>query len=133
MNSVVLDTHAAIWYLEQSPLLSASARRAIKGALGSTRPLYISAITLAEIVYLEEKGRVASGTLSRLLFALRRPHGGLVELPFNSLAAESMKRIERKFVPDMPDRMIAATALHAGLPLFTADRQIQGSGVPTIW
>jgi predicted nucleic acid-binding protein len=33
----------------------------------------------------------------------------------------------------MPDRIIAATALHLGLPLVTRDLRIQASGIPTIW
>jgi predicted nucleic acid-binding protein len=33
----------------------------------------------------------------------------------------------------MPDRIIAATALHLGLPLISRDRKIQLSSVPTIW
>jgi predicted nucleic acid-binding protein len=32
----------------------------------------------------------------------------------------------------MPDRIIAATALHLGLPLISRDRKIQLSGVNTI-
>ncbi|PJB74400.1 MAG: PIN domain nuclease, partial [Armatimonadetes bacterium CG_4_9_14_3_um_filter_58_7] len=35
--------------------------------------------------------------------------------------------------PDMPDRIIAATALHLGLSLVTRDSKIQGCGIPTIW
>ena len=33
----------------------------------------------------------------------------------------------------MPDRIIAATALHLGLPLITWDRRIQLADVGTIW
>ena len=33
----------------------------------------------------------------------------------------------------MPDRIIAATALHLGLPLISRDRKIQLSSVNTIW
>ncbi len=33
----------------------------------------------------------------------------------------------------MPDRIIAATALHLGLPLVTRDHRIRASSVTTIW
>ena len=33
----------------------------------------------------------------------------------------------------MPDRIIAATALHLGLPLITRDQRIQSAGIKTIW
>jgi predicted nucleic acid-binding protein len=43
------------------------------------------------------------------------------------------KRIPRNVVADMPDRIIAATALHLGLPLITRDRHLQSAGIQTIW
>jgi predicted nucleic acid-binding protein len=33
----------------------------------------------------------------------------------------------------MPDRIIAATALHLGLPLVTRDARIVASGINTVW
>ena len=33
----------------------------------------------------------------------------------------------------MPDRTIAATALHLGLPLISRDRKIQLAGLQMIW
>jgi len=38
-----------------------------------------------------------------------------------------------EIVPDMPDRIIAATALHLDLPLVTRDRAIQAAGLKAIW
>jgi predicted nucleic acid-binding protein len=36
-------------------------------------------------------------------------------------------------VPEMPDRIIAATAIHLGVPLVTRDRRLQSAGIQTIW
>jgi len=47
--------------------------------------------------------------------------------------ATALKDIPRNLVPDMPDRIIAATALHLGLPLVTRDRRLQAAGIDTIW
>ena len=33
----------------------------------------------------------------------------------------------------MPDRIIAATALHLNLPLVTHDKKIHGAGIQAIW
>jgi predicted nucleic acid-binding protein len=52
--------------------------------------------------------------------------------PFDLDIAEKLQSILRKIVPDMPDRMIAATALHLNLPLVTADEQIRASNIQTI-
>jgi predicted nucleic acid-binding protein len=57
----------------------------------------------------------------------------LVEIPFGQHIAQALKQIERTQIPDLPDRIIAATALHLGLPLISRDRKIQLSEIETIW
>jgi len=44
-----------------------------------------------------------------------------------------MYRVELAKVPDMPDRIIAATALHLNVPVISKDAKIQSSGLTTIW
>jgi predicted nucleic acid-binding protein len=44
-----------------------------------------------------------------------------------------MHRVARTEVPDLPDRIIAATALHLGIPVISRDRKIQQSTLTTIW
>lgn len=43
------------------------------------------------------------------------------------------RRIPRDLVPDMPDRIIAATAVALGLPLVTRGRRIRAAGLDTLW
>ncbi|MGI0481226.1 hypothetical protein ACN4EE_10575 [Geminocystis sp. CENA526] len=47
--------------------------------------------------------------------------------------ALSLPKIDRQVVPEMPDRIITATALYLNLPLITRDTKITASIVPTIW
>jgi predicted nucleic acid-binding protein len=47
--------------------------------------------------------------------------------------ADALPNVPRDAAPDMPDRIIAATALHLGLPLVTRDRRLQAAGIQTIW
>lgn len=47
--------------------------------------------------------------------------------------ADTGARVPRAEVPDMPDRIIAATAVCLGLALISKDRKIQLSGAKTIW
>jgi len=45
-----------------------------------------------------------------------------------------VENIPRVNVPDMPDRIISATALHLNLPLVTKDSKIQSLQIiKTIW
>ena len=92
-----------------------------------------SAITLAEIVYLSERDRIASETLSRLLKALTQPGAVLVEVPFNQDIALAMQQVERTQVPELADRIIAATAVYLDVSVITRDHKIQGSNLSTIW
>jgi predicted nucleic acid-binding protein len=45
----------------------------------------------------------------------------------------ALKTVSRQAVPDMPDRIMAATALHKGLPLITRDSNLRSCGIETIW
>jgi predicted nucleic acid-binding protein len=47
--------------------------------------------------------------------------------------ADSVELIDRNLVPDMPDRIIAATALCLGAALISRDRKIRSSQIHTIW
>ncbi|MGH9795363.1 MAG: type II toxin-antitoxin system VapC family toxin [Candidatus Acidiferrales bacterium] len=131
--AAVLDTHAAIWYLRPSRELSPTALQAIRRAVGSGNPIYVSAISLVETIFLVEKGRLPLEALQRLEAGLKDHASGLVVAPVDAAVADGVYRVPRTAVPDMPDRIIAATALHLGLPLVTRDRRLQAAGIKTIW
>jgi PIN domain nuclease of toxin-antitoxin system len=131
--SAVLDTHTALWYLENSKELSAVARATIEDAIRDARNVHVSAISVIEAVYLVERKRIPATALQRLRHALSDPSTGLLIAPVDAWIAEALEKIPRSIVPDMPDRIIGATALHLGLPLVTRDRRLQSAGIKTIW
>ena len=133
MLRAVADTHAVIWYIFADERLSATARAAVEEAAASGDQIAFSSITLVEIIYLAERGRIDPTTLDRLLAAVDSEEAMLIEVPTDRHVAQALRKVERTLVPDLPDRVIAATALHLGLPLITRDRRIQLSGVNTIW
>jgi PIN domain nuclease of toxin-antitoxin system len=134
MNAAaVADTHAAIWYLFADPRLSAPARNAFDCAGSDGRVVLVSAITLAEMVYLIEKSRIPNEVYDRLSGALADPEHLLAEAPLTAAIAESMRRIPREQVPDMPDRIVAATALYFNVPVISRDSRILASDLTTIW
>src|SRR6266403_4897990 len=131
--SAVLDTHTVLWYLGNSPELSAIARATIEEAIREARDVHISAISIVETVYLVERRRLPLTALERLRAALTDPNSGLFIAPVDGEVADTLPNIPRDIVPDMPDPIIAATALHPGLPLVTRDRRLQADGIQTIW
>lgn len=129
MNAVVVDTHAIIWYFLDSPRLSDNALRAIDLA----DKVYLSAVSLVEIIYLQEKGRIPPEALQRLLQALTDTNSNWKVVSLDLDIALSLSQIERQVVPEMPDRIISATALYLNLPLVTRDTRITASIIQTIW
>ena len=95
--------------------------------------MFVSAISIIEVVYLMERKRIPAAALQRLRNALTDPHAGLYIAPVDSLVADALEKVPRNIVPDMPDRIIAATALHLGAVLITRDRRLQAAGIQTIW
>jgi PIN domain nuclease of toxin-antitoxin system len=131
--AAVLDTHAAIWYVFTHKRLSQEALRFIRRSVESGKPVYVSAISLVEIIYLLERGRVTLEAIRRLEAGVKDPSSGLLVAPLDAEVAEAVHRVPRNIAPDMPDRIIAATALHLGLPLVTLDQRIRAAGIQTVW
>jgi PIN domain nuclease of toxin-antitoxin system len=128
-----IDTHAIIWYIFADTRLSINARNFLEQIAADGAKIALASITLAEIIYLTEKGRLPATTFECLLQALDTNNSLLVEIPFHREIAQSLRLVERTKVPDLPDRIIAATSLHLGVPLISRDRKIQLSSINTIW
>jgi PIN domain nuclease of toxin-antitoxin system len=133
MIAAVADTHTAIWYLVGDPRLSPVARELIDRSAAKRLKVAVSAITLAEVVYLTEKRRIREGVFEALLEAVRRPHGVLQGVPVDEAVVERMQQVGRLDVPDLPDRIIAATALRFEVPIISRDRKIRAAGLQTVW
>ena len=129
----IADTHAIIWYLYDDTRLSMSAGAFIDHASEVGDHIGISSITYVELVYLIEKGRIPVETFSRLASIISSSASSFVEQPIDVAIARTMARIDVTQIPDMPDRIIAATAAHLNVPLISRDRRIQLSGLNTIW
>jgi PIN domain nuclease of toxin-antitoxin system len=133
MLRAIADTHVVIWYLFNDSRLSPTAKAFIETAAMENNQIGISSLTLAEIIYLIEKERIPRETLTRLIEALDQADSVLTEIVFDRRVAESLSRVERASIPDLPDRIIAATAVCLGLPLISRDGKIRVSGIETIW
>lgn len=133
MIVAVADTHAAIWYIYDDARLSAQANQTLDEAVANGLQIGLSTISLIEVVYLIEKNRLAPDTLKRLTDALKNPEDVLVEVPVDSEVVEYTRRIPRDEVPDLPDRVIAGTALRFGGPVISRDEKIRATNLQTIW
>jgi PIN domain nuclease of toxin-antitoxin system len=131
--AVVADTHTLIWSLFEPSLLSVAAKMALTDAEAAGAPVYISSVSIVELRYLVDKGKFTEADYDAVLKVLRDPATAPTVAPLDMENADALKLIARADVPDMPDRIIAATARYLGLPLVTRDSKIQSSGIATIW
>jgi len=133
VKAVVADTHSAVWFLSKDPQLSQPARQAMRDAVDAAEPIYVSAISLVELAYLVEKGRLPEQKIQDLLKEIRDPASNFELVPIDLAVTQTLRQIPRTDVPDMPDRIIAATALHLSLPLVTRDNKIRAANLTTVW
>jgi PIN domain nuclease of toxin-antitoxin system len=133
MNGVLLDTHVLIWYLAEPEKLSFTSSNTIDDTVKNGETLFVSAITIIEIIYLVEKNKIPEKGLEALIQNVTAPDAEIQVLPLDLHAADELRNIPRDQVPDMPDRIIAATAKHHGLPLITKDNRIKQAAIETIW
>jgi PIN domain nuclease of toxin-antitoxin system len=129
----VADTHTALWYLLRHPRLSLPAQQFIDNAAHAGQSIALSTISLAEIVYLVEKDRLPDSAYQELLAALHGQDSVIEVTPLTVGIVEAMRQVPRSSVPDLPDRIVAATALYFGVPVISRDGRIRAANLDTIW
>jgi len=133
MIAGVADTHTALWHLFDDARLSAAAGAFINDAAIARRKIAVSTISLAEVVYLVEKNRLPPSAYEELTQALADPEHVFTEAVFTGAVVQAMRQVSRAEVPDMPDRIVAATAVYFDVPVVSRDRRIRAASLKTVW
>ena len=133
MAGLLADTHAVIWYLLDSARLSPTALAKLESCREDGVKVGVASISIVEMVYLVDKGRVPPKAISLLLEGIEPPLSLLEVVPLTQSIALAVREVPRERIPDLPDRVIAATALHMEVPLITRDRKIHLPQLATIW
>lgn len=102
-------------------------------ATATGEKIAVSSISLVEVAYLVEKGRIRTSAFEDLSYTLSDPEHLFVEVSLSMAIADSLRNVARADIPDMPDRIVAATALHLGMPIISCDGRIRSSNLQTIW
>ncbi len=122
------DTMAVVLDYEKRPLPS-RIKAIFQAAQRGEVQVGVSVMVLAEIGYLFEKKRISLSVETLVAEAAQR---GLVVLPLDALVIRATFQI--KDIPELHDRIIAATAQCYQVPLLTNDPLIQASTAgPTWW
>lgn len=109
MNDVIIDTNVVIWYFTRAKLPSMSAQAAIVAA-SSSGTIFVVSITIVELTYLVDKSKIPADVLVALRNALDEPASAIRLTELNREISDAVEHIPRSVVPDMPDRIIAATS-----------------------
>jgi PIN domain nuclease of toxin-antitoxin system len=125
---VIADTHTAVWYLLDPSLLSSNALNALDGAVQAGDSIYVASISVVEVLYLVEKGRIPQAALQRLQEFLADVTGALELALLDLGVALAMQSIPRDTVPDMPDRIIKAGYCLQEPAALTEDARLGGGG-----
>ena len=133
MLKAIIDTHAIIWYAYNDARLSANAATFIDNTILNGDRIGLATISLVEIVYLIEKNKIPAATLQTIGQLVQDPSRGLDLVVLDEGVTQALATVPRAQVPDMPDRIISATAVRLGVPPISRDGKIQLSQVPTIW
>jgi len=118
---ILLDTHAAIWFVTEDAGLGPRSRTISRSALAEGT-LFVSAITFWEIAFLASRRRLRP---SRSPAEQRRTilDAGIQELPL--IGEIAILAVELNNLPGDPaDRFIMATAINHGATLVTADNAL---------
>lgn len=130
---VVADSHAIVWYGHDSPRLSGRAQDTLDQAMTSDG-VVISIVTLVELWYVTQTTRGVSQEELDAISEQVSTSPTMGFSPIDEAVAGKFTTIDRDVLRDPWDRFIVATALAFDLPLVTADRRIQNSGlVEAIW
>lgn len=133
MTNFVTDTHALIWYLEDSDRLGHEADAAFDSCDRGESTIFVPTICLVELIYLREKGRIPIDLKRTLDTHLASGLTNFVTADLTPAVVTALESIPRELVPDLPDRVIAATAKALDLPLLSRDRALRKSGLAVVW
>lgn len=123
---ILLDTHILIWLLIAPENLSAKARKVILAARKSV-PLALSAISLWEIAWLAQNGRIS---IDVSVDSFVKKCASYVQVfPITHQIAVRSVQFPKSYPNDPQDRIIGATALVEGIRLLTYDKLIVKSGL----
>jgi PIN domain nuclease of toxin-antitoxin system len=127
-DTLLLDTHVALWLDSGDDRLRTSTRALIDGCWRNGGTIFLSAVTAWEIALLVDTGRIdldipIEAWVERFL---DRP--GIEAVPLGHRAASRSYQLHHLEHRDPADRLLIATAIELACPLITYDERIARFG-----
>lgn len=126
---LLLDTHTFLWFCQDDPLLSTTARGLIEDP--ANRKL-VSVASCWEVAIKTGLGKLRLGESCSTYFPAALKRTGFELLPISldhATAVESLPHYHR----DPFDRLLIAQAILEGMPIVGVDAQFDAYGVTRLW
>jgi predicted nucleic acid-binding protein len=124
------DTVALVRHLEKHPAIGRRARQIFQEADSGEHRIYISGMSLMEILYLAD-ARKTTLDIHGVIDTIKRSNNYLI-YPVNAPIVLAAAEIDD--IRELHDRIIAGTAKHLRLSILTSDKILsQSKHVLTIW
>ena len=122
MDSFVTDTQALVKFMMGQKVINEKSHQAFLSADRGESTIIIPAVVLMEVLYLFEKNRIKIDLIQTEDLLTSKNY------QFEPLSLEILKTAsEISDIPELHDRIIAATARYLGIPLITNDPEIRSS------
>lgn len=129
MKRYVTDTQCLLWYLADDRRLPRGANRVFRAADNGNAQVLVPSIALVEAIFLSQRRRVSAALLDRVLDLEDDPNASITVVPLDMEVVRVLNDFGPAAVPELADRVIAATARALGVPLLTVDSAIVESGL----
>jgi PIN domain nuclease of toxin-antitoxin system len=130
ITRITVDTHTLVWFLDKTLKAKRLSAKALEVIRESEKygVIYVSAISLMEIVDLSEKGRISVSFQSVL--SLIDTNEAYKVIPVNNELVKVAIPLQGL---EIHDRLIMATALITDSVLLSKDKEINATGLNVIW
>ena len=125
-SKFLLDSHTLLWWVSESPRLSARARAAISG---EDHEVMVSVVSLYELLFKANLGKLATSVPALQALLDNCPPTRLPVTELHAHIAAKIKWLHR----DPWDRLLAAQAFTEQAYLVSKDSVFDQLGIPRIW
>lgn len=123
------DTVTVIRHFSGTGRIGQKAKTILEGIEEGDNHMFLSTVSLVEILYLSEKNRIMINLGESLDIIDDSANYSIVDL-----TTEIVKFAEKIAFPEIFDRLIISTAQYLGVPILTSDKGIRNSGlVEAVW
>jgi len=128
--TVLLDTHAFLWWIDDNNKLSQTAREIITDP---NNKIYLSAVSTWEIAIKDQMGKLSAPKPLLPFFTNQIQKNNFLFLPIHIEHTCKVNELEN-IHKDPFDRLLIGQAITEGFPILTIDKLISAyTDVTTIW